>query len=205
MQYRRLVVLAALSISSFFAQMNPATASAIFFTDRAAFDAVVGPTTLLTFDTLPDPILNPGHWEWHFDGSFVVGSDTTMGINSIPGTVCFCNVPNGVGGATLDPVWAVGLDITPLAPKTPVSTSEGMYILSEPQFLGFLYSDPSHFTIQNVFTLLSDGLGWSSFTIDNVAIKTVPEQSSIVLVVIGVAALVGWRWKEHFSQRSHQL
>lgn len=173
---------------------TPAMALPIIFTDRASFDAAVGQTTLLTFDTLPQPVLNPGHWEWHFDDVFVVGSDTTMKIDSIPGTVCFCNVPNGVGGGTPDPVWAVGFDITPLAPNTQVLIDLSMtFILSQPQFLGFLYSEPTAFRIQNVGPL--GPAGFSEFTIDNVAIQTTPEPASLVLLAVGFVPLVWCRMR----------
>lgn len=173
-----------------------AIASTLTFTDRASFDAVAGPTTLLTFDTLPPPTITVGFLIWNFDGSFRIASDGAQGIDSFPGTVCFCNVPNGVVGGTADPVVAIGLDITPLIPNAQILIDGATYIMSEPQFLGFLYTEPSRFSIQNVFALVPPGgLAYSSFTIDNVEIRGIPEPSSFLFLACGIGAFIVWRWR----------
>jgi len=188
----------------------PVFALPIIFTDRAAFNAAVGDTTLLTLDTLPPSQLNPEGGSnlfrfiivenvLRFDGEGLFGS-------SVPGTFCFCS-PSGfeIGGITVDPVLAIGMDITPiLPPGTTLSATIILggqsFVLTEPQFLGFLYTDPSIFGISQGFRLPG---GFSTFTIDNVAIKTAPEPSSVILVALAVIGLITWRlhaWRFTKSQ-----
>ena len=86
------------------------------------------------------------------------------------------------------------MDITPLAPNTPLAFGDAGYLMSEPQFLGILYSEPTIFTMQNLRTIEPDGIGGlSHFTIDNVAIRTTPEPTSVLFLAVGFAALAWWR------------
>jgi hypothetical protein len=170
----------------------------IIFSDRDAFNAAVGDTTLLTFDTVPSETQNPlgGGFGRRvtFDDLLEFRSDSTFGHDSIPGVFCFCNSAFDAEALTLRPVMAFGLDLTPLIPDARVHVGDLSFTLTQPQFLGVLYSEPTTFTMGNALTpLIGGGLQWSTFTIDNVAMKSVPEPSSLWLMALSVFGLYGGR------------
>jgi len=166
----------------------PAMALPLIFTDRVAFEAAVGDTTLLTFDTLPTVTPDNLIGRMTIDNVLTIAGD--LGgfafYDSKPGTFCFCYPGLTIGAATIDPVMAVGVDITPLRPNTTIILGGLSFMLSEPQFLGFLYNAPSSFGIAQTFTPAN---GYSTFTIDNVVIKSVPEPSSLWLMALTVFSL----------------
>jgi PEP-CTERM motif len=170
----------------------PATALPIIFTDRAAFNAAVGDTTLLTFDTLPAVTPDNLIGRMTIDSILTIQGD--LGgfafYDSKPGTFCFCYPGLTIGAATIDPVLAFGVDITPLRPNTTITLGGLSFALSAPQFLGFLFGAPSSFEIGQTFTPAN---GYSTFTIDNVAVKSVPEPSSLGLIAFSVFGLYGGR------------
>jgi hypothetical protein len=165
-----------------------AMALPIIFTDRNAFNAAAGDTTLVTFDTLP--AVEPDNLIGRMTIENVLSIAGDLGgfafYDSKPGTFCFCYPAFTIGAATIDPVMAFGVDITPLRPNTAIMLGGLTFVLSEPQFLGFLYSDPSSFDIGQTFSLAN---GYSTFTIDNVAVKSVPEPSSLWLIAVSVFGL----------------
>ena len=183
---------------------TPALAVPIIFTDRSAFNAAVGSTTLLTFDTLPPVTVIPlGGESVTFDGLLEFRSDSLLGYDSMPGTFCFCNPTFNAGAVTLNPVLAFGLDITPLVPNANVVLGDRFLTLTAPQFFGVLYSEPTTFTLSNALTpIVGAGLQWSTFTVDNVAIKAVPEPSSMLFLGLGLLGL--YRGRKALARSSNR-
>src|SRR5262249_40389887 len=76
------------------ATTTPAMAiPSMIFTDRASFDAAVGNTTLLTFDTLPPPTFTPFTFTVNIDDLLLFGGESAsfVGYDSSPGSFCFCS------------------------------------------------------------------------------------------------------------------
>lgn len=174
---------------------TPVMATSIFFTDRTAFNAVVGDTTAITFDspavwtphTYPDGTINYDFGTLTQSGFLTAGGDReiSVGVNSIPGAFCFCSTfgAGGWGVNTIYPVLAIAADFTPLQPNALISFGGAKFILSEPQFIGVLFSEPSGTYIGESFGLTSPEA--SPFFIENLTIKAVPEPASALLLGVG--------------------
>lgn len=188
-----------------------AMALPIIFTDRAAFDATVGGTSLITFDPVPTfdcmrrsdgSIITCDFFDIKVDGLLRLTGDREAFnpsgslAGAPPGSLCSCNQTFSMGIGTIDPVLAFGFDITPVpAANIPISIAGLGFQLSQPQFLGFLFAEPTVVGISPGLYLNpnpSIGLGWSTFAIDNVAIKTVPEPSTLLFLGIGLVGLIAW-------------
>lgn len=188
------------SIVLFAATTPSALALPIIFTDRAAFNAVVGETTQVTFSspvvftphTNPDGTKNFDFGTGTVDDLLMTGGDREIfvGMNDIPGAFCFCSTfgAGGFGLGTINPVLAFGVDITPLQPNAVISFVGSKFVLTEPQFLGVLYSEPTFSGIGQTFGLTSPEP--SRFFIDNVAIRTVPEPASLLFLGFGALCLI---------------
>ena len=185
-----------------------AMAAPLVFTDRAAFNAAVGSTTLITFDT---PVTLGSTPTSHHNIEGFVGNDLRLfadssgafAVNHVPGSIVLGGSNGGVFVNTINPVIALGLDATPRGDSRdngggPYPGFSELNIaadgnvfhgldLTTPQFVGFLFDTPTTVRLS----------GWfSSFVaIDNVAIKTVPEPGSLLLLGAGLAGLIGFRRK----------
>jgi hypothetical protein len=192
---------------------SPASAIPLIFTDRASFDAAVGSTTLLTFDTFepltPDPdSLTHADFEATYAGMFHIGGDINGAIlvYQVPGAIQLGN-GTGFGAGTSIPVLAFGADFTPLSTLncalgctslgaifsftgTESDPFAASFRVGEPQFLGFLFTGP---TVVGIGML--EGIGDNRMLIDNVAMKT-PEASPLLLLGLGIAVLVGYHLRK---------
>lgn len=176
-----------------------ALAAPIIFTDRTAFDTAVGGTTLLTFDSPVSWTINGCCGGGTVDNLLKFDADYVdiFGVNTIPGSLCSCyTILTGVFVSTIDPVLAFGVDITPLVPNATININGLTFMLSRPQFLGFLYSDPSSFIMFPEHTFVNGFVERSTFAIDNVAIKSAPEPSPLLLLACGLAVLAGCRFRQ---------
>lgn len=184
-----------------------AMAAPLVFTDRAAFNAAVGSTTLITFDS---PVTLSTNATVFPDLEGFVGNDLHLfadnsgafAVNRVPGSIVLGGSNGGVYVNTINPVIAFGLDASPLGPsgsdgggpypgfsELNIAAPEASLFhgldLTTPQFVGFLFDTPTTVRLS----------GWfSSFVaIDNVAIKTVPEPGSLLLLGAGLVGLAGLR------------
>ncbi len=160
----------------------------IVFTNRAAFDAVVGNYTLLTFDKGPNRILNTGIGieitydnlaKFEYDLSGVNGPNT--GGTIVPHVVM--GIPLGLQstGRVLSPVTAFGFDILSFLPEsgtimvsgvfgpTPLSGYDVRFALAGLNFLGFV----SDTAFTPIIITGPDATGTPCrINIDNMAVKT---------------------------------
>jgi hypothetical protein len=178
---------------------TPAMATPIIFTDRTAFDAAVGGTTLITDFPSVDSGPVPGTCcgcclVGTVDGVLRLGPSDVNAWAGVGGpSLVFNGESGGISATTLHPVTAIGFDMTPLpsfsgnlpTPYSELFSTGGHFIFTQPQFLGFLFPQPTIFSMS--------GTLFSAFAIDNMAIKTVPEPPSWLLLACGLAVLAGWR------------
>lgn len=192
----------------FFASMpTSAMAFPILFTDRTAFNAAAGETRLITFDTgvpsecitMPFPTCDARVAV--VDSLVRVGPgdrDAFIGIDSdFPGKLCMCSQIFDLGVTTIEPVHAFGLDIAPLVPNAKIGLAGFTFILSEPQFLGFVFSEPTIVSLGTDRILIDGHVGLSTLTIDNIAIRTVPEPASLLFLGLGALCLIACKHARH--------
>lgn len=215
MRYR-MWLLGLLCVSLVLTIPAPVKAVPIIFTDRAAFNAAVSGTTLITFDTqIPatfgtysDGSVNPSFYTATIDNLLSFSGDREAFNNQLvvpgtPGNLCMCGqIPGNL--VTLGPVLAFGIDIIPMSlptvigapPVTNLLFAGMQFQLSAPSFLGVLYTEQEASSVGIGRVLQQQagvsGLVWSTFSIDNVAIKTVPEPSATLLLGLGLVSLVAW-------------
>lgn len=186
---------------------TPAKAIPTLFTDRAAFDAAVGSYALLTLDEPSQVSFDAFHGvktatyeqllAFTFDN---VGGD---GVNP-DGTVTLGNTGLGAFGTVLQPVTAFGFDVVKpflngtLSIADIVAGSARFQVsLAGVSFLGVVSASPFLARVEYATPIIHTLAGPEPafpFTIDNVAITTVPEPSSVMLLLAGVLGLVSWSY-----------
>jgi hypothetical protein len=189
-----LVITLTLLLSAAAVEVQAAT---ILYTDRAAFNAAAGPTTLLTFAPafcaplagLPEIFCRADY------GLLTVTYDSVVRAGSLAPPHIFYGGIYQVGTHLTQPVTAVGFDITPLEPQIQFSLflslsgpPVGNFTFSAPSFLGFVSTDQafSGFAIDNYYcTDFVGGRDPCAFTIDNMALH-VPEPGVFSLFVPGL-------------------
>ena len=185
-----------------------AEGSAILFNDRAAFNAAVTDFHLfsdfgITGLKLPGPVVAIGNYggiEFSGDVSSVIFG-SSLGATSPPGTSqSFVSLTA--------PVTAVGFDVVQSEYTSDFSqffpndltfsfgTAGGLGITSNlhlQSFFGVLLVNDLFASMS--FRAASPGCACSTaFAIDNLAVQTVPEPSTLGLVVVGCASVLGlWR------------
>jgi len=200
-----LVVTILLTVSAFDAQ-----ASTIVYTDRAAFNAAVGATTLLTFDPvvcaqLPD--FPPIYCKADYGLMTVVYDSVFIPGELAPPYIRYGLGPYQVGTVLTKPVTAIGFDIIPLEPVIQFTLflsphDSGFFTFSAPSFLGFVSTDSvfSEFSIDN-FHCSHPPLGSHepcNLAIDNMALQ-MAEPATLSLLVPGV--LILWSTAGFFTVR----
>jgi hypothetical protein len=189
-----------------------AQASTIVYTDRAAFNAAAGPTTLLTFDPVVcAPLPNLPSFYCRADyGLLTVVYDSVFTAGSMaPPHILYGAGPYQVGAQLTQPVVAIGFDINPLEPQIQLSFfsspqgSLGSFTFSAPSFVGFVSTDAafSGFSINN-YHCTRPFFGPNqpcSLTIDNMALQ-VPEPGTLSLVFPGLILL----WSKARVQKQHR-
>ena len=175
-------------------------ASTIVYTDRAAFSAAAGPTTLLTFDPVlcgPLPDLPSFYCRADY-GLLTVLYDSVLPAGSqAPPHIAYGGTYQ-VNPRLTQPVRAIGFDITPSRPEIQFTVflssvdSQGPFTFSAPSFLGFVSTDSafSEFFLNNYYCT-DPFLGSSqpcAFTIDNMALA-VPEPGTFAFLVPGLVLL----------------
>jgi hypothetical protein len=186
-------------------------AATITYTDRAAFNAAVGPTTLLTFDPVvcaPYPNLPPIFCKADY-GLLTVGYDSVMQAGSLaPPHILYGAGPNQVNTQLTNPATAIGFDIIPMEPEVQFNLFlsptglVGPFTFSAPSFLGIVSTDSafSGFTIDH-YRCTRPFVGGGqpcSFVIDNMSLQ-VPEPGTFSLFVPGLFLL--WSTARARSQR----
>jgi hypothetical protein len=176
-----------------------ASAAPIFFTDRAAWEAAANPNVLLTFDTFQP--LEPGALPHTFGTTYadifrISGDITGAGqvYNGGPGGLQLI-ANTGFGAGTTAPVWAFGVDVTPLMCGncvTPEATFTvgpvRMENVTAPQFIGIVFDTPTVVSVApGIVRGLPGGLlSPSQIFVDNVAVTTVPEPATLLLLSMGL-------------------
>jgi hypothetical protein len=174
---------------------TPALALPIIFTDRAAFDAAAGDHTLLTLDA-PDRIafniFESVAYRATYQDLITFTFDYVGGVGVQPGYVVLGVTGLAASGSVLQPVTAFGFDITSVDSSLvslPLIESSGFVIsLTGLQFLGLVSHTPFVAGISNYNN--------STFAIDNLAIQSVPEPSTLWLLGFGLAGLVAWHARQ---------
>lgn len=175
---------------------TPAMASPILFTDRDAFNAYVGEYTLLTLDD-PEIVTSDPFIAQATFGNLLTFDYDPFSVECVGfGMICLNLL--SASGTVLEPVTAFGFDIT-AGEQFPPTLGPGLSFggttystvdsLAGANFLGLASRDPF---IGRFSYLASDTL---FITIDNVAIQTVPEPSTLLLLGAGLVGLAAWRWK----------
>ena len=159
-------------------------AAPILFTDRDAFNRVVGASTLITFDEPEACSINPQNLTCTvtYDDLVTFVFDAVGGVGVRPDHITMGRSGLAATGRVLQPVTAFGFDV--------ISVGQGLvpfggqwFQLNGPQFLGIVSDTP--FMAQIGYT----GLGFTApYSIDNMAIRTVPEPTTVLLTALGCLA-----------------
>jgi hypothetical protein len=185
---------------------HKAEASAILFTDRVAFNAAVNDATL--FGSFPDPFCRPVSIfvslctvtflpvEVSSFENIFQGGDLLTFVGDSP-QVHF-RIFRSVGDQVLIPVDAFGFDLVSIDSPLRLTFAsfgglEGSISLFEPSFVGVLLLNDTF----NGFQFWPSS-STSVVQIDNVAVRAVPEPSSLMLVGAGVTLLI-WRRPRRFT------
>jgi hypothetical protein len=169
-----------------------ATAAAILFTDRAAFEAAIGNHQTLTMD---DPAVHGPHsTPDDFDG-FIVNYDDAVdfwfdisGMGTVDGSLLLGASHQSGWGHMLTPTTAFGFDVVQADPFVQMLIAGFAFTPATIGFFGIVSDAP-----------LDPNFSWTvtgpqidgRAVIDNVTIKAVPEPATWVLVGLG-SGLVLW-------------
>jgi len=151
----------------------------IIYTNRAAFDAAVGPSTLLTLDAAdpaPTPNFNGGVFTATYSNLFKVIYDASVYNPQTPGGAPLEVAILGAGGfvsvaSPMQPVTAFGFDIVPGGSNTATIQFNNSFAISVAglNFFGVKSDTPFSSSVQSG---PDPNGGPSRVVIDNVAIKT---------------------------------
>jgi hypothetical protein len=190
-------------------QVAPAQAGAILYSDRTAFNQAVGNSTFLDFEEptkcLPLPY-DPGTCTATYGGLIQFWYDH-VGFPVPPGENMPHAIPYGLGSQQVvtvlfEPVMAIGFDLRPVTPGARVQFGSQTYDLDQPQFFGFLFDSPLTGVVPLYSLPLLDGqsLGpsgqsyvLSQFTLDNLAVQTIPEPATLLTFGATASLLLGLR------------
>ncbi len=207
------LILLLLTLTIFISHPQPTQASPILVTDRTVFNAATGPVTLLTLDAPPqiqyDPLVNSADYRATYQGLMTFQFDAVggIGINS-DGTVTLGRSGLTAGAWLLAPATAFGFDILPnnysfvdLTVKENDGTLASWTIPTAGlQFLGVTSSTPFLANISYIGRPITFFPGYTGlslgYTVDNVAIKTVPEPSSLLFLGFGLICFVLWHVRQ---------
>jgi hypothetical protein len=180
---------------------TPAMALPTVFTDRDAFNQAVGEHTVFTFAPEElvlqtyDPIATT--FRWYFGDQLLVASDNCCNPTLGESLNFQHYISQGIG--TTMPVWAFGADFTPLSESVTISryADGSAYTLTTPTFLGWLYEAPVPVSFRWLPDLTDHydrlGMGLGYIRVDNVAVKRVPEPSTLLFLSLGFLGLLGWQ------------
>jgi hypothetical protein len=201
----RRTTLAILALVGVFAFAHVGEASAVLFNDRADFNAAVSDYQLFTYFDVAG--VNPGFVafgnyngiEFRGDVSFAIFG-STLGATSPPLT-------NQLFVSLTEPVTAVGFDLVqssytndflqffPNNVNFSFSTAGGLAStasLAPQSFFGVLLLDDMFASMS--FRAAPAGCACTtSFAMDNLAVQSVPEPSTMALAVVGCATVLGLR------------
>jgi PEP-CTERM motif-containing protein len=193
---------------------TPAMAAPIVYTDREAFNAAVGETRLITFETFTGFQIPTRPYDAGFTYDNLVthsGDIEDIAAASAGDYITFGLTFNVLPARLLEPVTAVGFDVTPLTPRHWVNGGElplppealvvlvwtgdfTTYRVTDPQFLGFVF-DATVDDLRVTGGDIAGGFARSVFSIDNMAVKTsVPEPALTTLLLLGAGGLGAARW-----------
>lgn len=165
-------------------------ATPIIFTDRVAFEAYVGASTLLPLDK-PTVVADIPFSQMHITYNNILRLDLDLGLY-----LGYTSGPIGLNqaglfwsGRTLVPVTAFGFDIISAHPNAYVSLGGSSYTVGNLNFLGLVSPDP---VIVGMGGGLCGGGIVCPFIADNFTAKPVPEPSAVLLLAVGLAGLFGW-------------
>lgn len=207
MSYALALFLCALTV--FVGQTQTSQATPLLFTDRTAFNAAAGRSTLLTLDApgqiAYDPLVNRADYRATYQGLMTFQFDAVGGVGTnSDGTVTLGRTGLAASGWLLAPATAFGFDIftndysfVDLDVRGSDGTSASWTIPTAGlQFLGVTSPTSFFATISYVgrpITFFPGYRGTSlGYTIDNVAIKTVPEPPSLLSLGFALLAVAGW-------------
>jgi hypothetical protein len=194
-----------------------AEASAIIFTDRDAFNAAAQPNARVGFD-------EPGHVSCDFnagcppflvfdDGLFRLREDfevfSSSSTSIVNGQIVLNSLTIGGFGfssvGTTVPSLGIGFDVTPVGGPITLTVIAGTspfltFALNAPQFLGFLFDEPSTqlgwaVSPPNFCPGLEPqpGCRTSVAVIDNITLRTVPEPATAILFTAATAVFLARR------------
>ena len=165
-------------------------ATPIIFTDRDAFEAYVGSSTLLPLDK-PTVVPDIPFGQMHITYNNLFRLNVELG-----GYLRYTSGPISLGwsgliwsGVTLAPVTAFGFDIIGAAPNAHISIFNSTYKVDGLHFFGIVSPDP--ITVP-IYGGGCDIRSSCIITADNFTAKPVPEPSALLLLAAGLVVLSIW-------------